>query len=224
MAGQLIPEPQALDPNRLLRQRGTQFTEDDRPETELLHAALAESCAYAQQLWHVLDDVRGYLLASLPPPDPHTSSVDHPARQVTGASPTGPDDEDGWQNWTTTFATVTSVLCGPHGDSGFGVIRAHQEANQHRDRPPDQDEIREPDPRREANEDQPKATEENAKTPSAAAHDRPPAEHDSSPHRPTRFAVLATLVLLALRGLRRPRQRLRQVGDASVAARAAGRG
>jgi hypothetical protein len=125
-----IPKPQVLDPDRPLRHRGTQFTEDDRPEAELLAIALHESCEYAEKLWDDLNATRQYLLESLPP-DPRAPG-EHP---TAAASPTGPDDEQGWQNWINAFAEVTSVLCGPHGDSGFGLSRAREEAQIRRTAP-----------------------------------------------------------------------------------------
>ncbi|HZC72978.1 MAG TPA: hypothetical protein VE442_19935 [Jatrophihabitans sp.] len=124
-----IPQPQVLDPDRPLRKRGTQFTADDRPEAKLLHKALYESCDYAAHLWRTLDAMRGYLLASLPP-DPRSPDADRSC-----ARPAGPDDEAGWQAWIDAFASVSSVLCGPHGDSGFGLGRARQEAQRRRSAP-----------------------------------------------------------------------------------------
>lgn len=125
-----IPKPQTLDPERPLRSRGTNFTDDDRPATELLHIALKESCAYAEQLWDVLNRQRAYLLASLPP-DPRSPDA---VRQI-GASPTGPEDAPGWDRWISAFATATSALCGPQGDSGFGLSRARHEAELRRNVP-----------------------------------------------------------------------------------------
>lgn len=119
-----------MDPDRPLRSRGTDFTEDDRPEAELLHIALKESCAYAEQLWDVLNQQRAYLLASLPP-DPRSPDA---VRQI-GASPTGPEDGPGWDRWISAFATATSALCGPQGDSGFGLSRARHEAELRRNAP-----------------------------------------------------------------------------------------
>lgn len=124
-----IPQPQVLDPDRPLRRRGTQFTEDDRPEVELLAKALHESCDYATQLWRTLDAMRGYLLASLPS-DPSDPEADRRC-----ARPSGPDDEPGWQAWIDAFASVTSALCGPHGDSGFGLGRGREEAQRRRSAP-----------------------------------------------------------------------------------------
>jgi len=123
-----IPRPQVLDPDRLLRDdREHQFSQDHRPPATVLDDALHESCAYAEQLWNELNHVRQYLLDALPL-DPHVS--DSPTR--CGAAPTGPDDELGWQHWMSAFSAVTSVLCGPHGDSGFGMSRAREEAQRRR--------------------------------------------------------------------------------------------
>jgi hypothetical protein len=115
---QPIPTPQVLDPDRILGHNAdTEFLADQRPEVELVKIALHESCRYAEQLWHELDHVRTYLMQSLPP-DYNSGSPS------TGAHPNGPNDDDGWRNWTSTFAAVTSVLCGPHGDSGYGRSEA----------------------------------------------------------------------------------------------------
>lgn len=125
-----IPKPEMLDGERVLRPHGTRFTPDERPDVEVLSDALHESCAYADQLWEHLNEVRAYLLGSLPPdprlPGPH---------RTASASPTGPDDEEGWTNWMNAFAAVSSVLCGPKGDSGFGISRAREEAKARRDAP-----------------------------------------------------------------------------------------
>lgn len=126
-----IPKPQTLDPDRPLRHRGTHLTEDDQPETELLATALQESCSYADQLWENLNAMRQYLLDSLPP-DPRSPET---AQAPAATSPTGPDDEAGWNSWINAFAAITSVLCGPQGDSGFGLSRAHEEAQARRSPP-----------------------------------------------------------------------------------------
>jgi hypothetical protein len=118
-----IPKPEVLNPDRPLFNDEDNFTANHEARDVLLERALRESCAYAQQLWANLDAQRSYLLGCLPP-DPHTAN----SLAVVGASPTGPGDEQGWQNWIDAFAAVTSVLCGPHGDSGFGLSRARQEA------------------------------------------------------------------------------------------------
>ena len=120
---QEIPKPQVLDPDRPLRHRGTEVRADVRPRDELLDIALHESCAYGQTLWDQLNAIRRYLLDSLPP-DPR-APVPH---RTAASSPTGPDDEQGWANWINTFGAVSSTLCGPHGDSGFGLTRAREEA------------------------------------------------------------------------------------------------
>jgi hypothetical protein len=125
-----IPKPQVLDPHRLLVNDEDDFTANHEARAALLQRALETSCSYADQLWDDLNAMRQYLLDCLPP-DPHTTT----GLVATGAAPTGPDDEQGWQNWMNAFAAVTSVLCGPHGDSGFGLSRARQEAQLRRDVP-----------------------------------------------------------------------------------------
>ncbi len=126
---QPIPKPHILDPNRVLDNRRGDFTADHKARAELLEAALQETCAYAQHLWDDLDSMRKYLIDSLPS-DPRM-----PAPHRASATPSGPDDDQGWQNWIDAFAEVTSVLCGPKGDSGFGLGRARQEAQLRRDAP-----------------------------------------------------------------------------------------
>jgi hypothetical protein len=148
---QPIPAPQVLDPNRVLGHNAdTEFLPDDRSETELLRIALQESCSYAQQLWHELDQVRTYLTQSLPP-DPYESGA-----STVGAHPCGPDDDEGWRNWTTAFAGVTSILCGPHGDSGYGHSEATRMEHQRRvppiEQPPDHCEQSGPDQSNESGE------------------------------------------------------------------------
>jgi hypothetical protein len=128
---QPIPLPELLDPDRQLRNdRADVANDDDRTRAELLDTALHDSCRYAQQLWQELDTTRAYLLESLPP-DPREPG-DHTR---TATAPAGPDDEDGWNAWMERFAAVTSALCGPHGDSGFGLGRARQEAQRRRTAP-----------------------------------------------------------------------------------------
>lgn len=200
---QTIPKPEVLDPDRPLRHGAAQLTGDDRPETELLTNALHESCEYAQQLWDDLDAIRQYLLDSLPP-DPRA-----PGEHATAsASPTGPDDEQGWQNWINAFAEVASVLCGPHGDSGFGLSRAQQEAQIRRTAPvltiraehPDLDTAARPVPSDTREAQRPSPIDTNVASVDAAAPAR-------SGWSPARIAGSIVIGVLALRGLRRPRPR-----------------
>src|SRR5579885_370591 len=107
---QPIPVPQAIDPDRPLRDRDPHLIYDPKPEAELLQAALHESCDYERQLWDILNATRTYLLNSVP-----TFNPDQPGH-AGGARPTGRDDEQGWQDWIDAYAAITSVLCGPHGD------------------------------------------------------------------------------------------------------------
>jgi hypothetical protein len=102
---------------------------DHRHRAERLRHALEDSCAYAQQLWRQLDDVRAYLLRSLPD-DPQRPD----ARRALTA-PTGPGDEQGWTDWMQTYGAVISALCGPHGDGGFGADEARKEAHARRHAP-----------------------------------------------------------------------------------------
>ena len=145
--------------------------------------------------------MRQYLLDSLPPapsgPGQHTTA---------SASPTGPDDEQGWQKWITAFAEVASVLCGPHGDSGFGLSRAHEEAQIRRTAPvaPTRAEHADPDvdlaeraERRSHNAHSTSPTRTN----STAASAEEPAEPR---WRSARIAG-GVVGLLALRGLHKPR-------------------
>ena len=128
---QEIPKPELLDPDRVDRDdREDMTTEDHRSQKQLLAKALGESCSYADQLWEQLNQVRAYLLDSLPP-DPRLPGP----KTTASASPTGPDDEQGWQRWMATFADTTSVLCGAHGDSGFGLSTAKEEAQVRRSAP-----------------------------------------------------------------------------------------
>ena len=127
---QPIPPPHVLDPDRILANDRGDFTEDHKARAALLDDALHETCAYAKQLWDTLDAARAYLMESLPP-DPHDAGP----HDRLGARPAGPDDEEGWQNWMSAFAGVTSVLAGPQGDSGFGLQTAQHAAQVRRDAP-----------------------------------------------------------------------------------------
>ena len=173
---QEIPKPHVLDPDRIDRDDREDMTaEDHRSQAQLLDKALHETCGYADQLWTTLDKVRAYLLESLPP-DPRS-----PDATTTAASPTGPDDTHGWQNWVDTFADTTSVLCGPHGDSGFGLSRAKEEAQLRRVGP---------------------AAAAAAARPRPDPSARPPAAPPARRWTPTRAAGAIVLGILALRGLR----------------------
>lgn len=115
-----VPKPQVLDPDRILGDEREEMTlEEHRDRARELDAALKDSCAYAQQLWDRLNGLRTYLVNSLPQPRLSTDALG-------GASPTGPDDEAGWHAWIEAYAEATSILAGPHGDSGFAVDEARQ--------------------------------------------------------------------------------------------------
>ena len=126
-----IPQPDLLNPDRLKTNERSDMTADEhRSRAQLLDQALHESCAYATELWQHLNAARTYLLESLPS-DPRAPGTN----PHSGASPTGPTDDVGWQRWTEAYATVTSILAGPHGDSGFGLGEAKEAARLRREAP-----------------------------------------------------------------------------------------
>jgi hypothetical protein len=128
---QPIEMPEVLDPDRLLSpERGDMSAEEHRDRARLLEQALHESCDYGKQVWNDLAALRRYLVDSLPP-DPRAPGP----KPTHSASPTGPDDEEGWDKWITAYAAITSVLAGPHGDSGFGLGEARQAAQLRRTAP-----------------------------------------------------------------------------------------
>jgi hypothetical protein len=108
---------------------GSERTADESQRLSLLENALEDTRSYGEILWKGIEGLRAYLLSSLPPdpraPGPHGSS----------ASPTGPDDEDGWQRWMAAYAEATSALAGPQGDSGYGWREARHEAGIRRNAP-----------------------------------------------------------------------------------------
>lgn len=187
---QPIPIPQVLDPDRILDNSRSDLVADHEARAQLLEAALHDTCDYAQQLWHDLDAMRGYLLHSLPP-DPRTPSS-HP---VSSASPTGPDDDSGWDNWVTAYASVTSVLCGPRGDSGYGLGEARREATLRRAVPTLGVAAERADPGETPTPDD-----------HAADEGISPKSRDGGRSRTARAGITTVLVLLAIRGLR-PRRR-----------------
>ncbi len=112
-----IPVPHMLDPDRLVVNSRGDFADHDQAEfVPHLENALRESCQYGQRLWHELDAVRAYLLDSLPPAGPSTPD-----------SRVAPRDEESWSRWMTAYASVTSLLAGPEGDSGYGEQEARHE-------------------------------------------------------------------------------------------------
>jgi hypothetical protein len=118
---QPIPVPEVLDPDRP-RLEGLIDAEDRDQAVATMHQALHDACDYGRMLWNVVDRLRHYLMSAVPS-DPRGAG---PYR--LGAQPTGPDDDDGWQEWMDAYAQATSALTGPHGDSGFGVSEAKREA------------------------------------------------------------------------------------------------
>lgn len=191
-----IPKPELLNPDRENRDDREDFTaEDHRSQAQVLATALGESCAYADQLWEQVNALRGYLLDSLPPdprtPGPHTTA---------GASPTGPDDDKGWTRWINAFATTTSVLCGSHGDSGFGLSRAREEARLRRTAPELTLHARHPDLGSAAPESAP--ADMPAPAPSTQPSGQLPAHAAATTWSVGKTVGAAVVTVLALRGLR----------------------
>lgn len=130
MTPQPIDKPQLLDPDRNVDPNREDITIDHESAAKELREALEATAEYGTQLWDHLDGVRHYLMDSLPP-DPRAAG---PHTQL-GAHPTGPDDTEGWQRWVDIYASVTSVLAGPHGDSGYGLGEARDAARLRTDAP-----------------------------------------------------------------------------------------
>lgn len=124
-----IPIPTVLEADRGHLLGSLNADENAEQRVADLQQALASACDYGRAVWLGLDSLRGYLVHSLPP-DPHT-----PGMHGVSASPTGPDDEQGWQEWMAAYAEAHSVLAGPNGDSGFGVSEAQREAQLRRTAP-----------------------------------------------------------------------------------------
>lgn len=203
-----IPMPQLLDPDRPLANDRDTFTtkDEDKPRAELLDKALHETCAYAGQLWENLDAARQYLLESLPP-DPQTPGPS----TMPFASPAGPDDDAGWERWIAAYASVTSVLCGPHGDSGFGLREALGTAQQRRTAVNVGVSEDHSQPRHENAASAPRGTPPNGRMreSSVSSGNGPTAASAASSEGRTalRATLAAVMVVLALRGLRPRRSR-----------------
>lgn len=188
---QPIPRPHVLDPDRILDNERDDFTLDHEKRADLLADGLRKTSDYGQQLWNTLAATREYLADSLPS-DPRSPGP-HPS---LSASPTGPDDGEGWDKWIDAYASVTSALCGPHGDSGFGAGEARKAARARRTAPNIAVVVQ-----AHGEPHQSTATAE-AGTPAAAV--------SAGADRSTRFlrsAGLVALVFLAVRGLRPGRAR-----------------
>lgn len=142
-----IPRPDVLDPSRVSLAGKRDRASGSADEVTILQGALDDACSYGHALWDEVDALRRYLSDSLPP------ASRTPGVHAVGASPTGPDDSEGWQKWTAAFASATSALAGPHGDSGFGRSEAEQAAQKRRSAPDLQVLARLTDARRSAIED-----------------------------------------------------------------------
>lgn len=211
-----VPMPQILDPDRLQsHDRDDMTMTEHRSRAQQLDMALHESCDYAQQLWRTLGATRQYLMDTIPS-DPTTGHIER-----VSASPTGFDDEEGWERWIDVYGTVTSSLCGPHGDSGFGRMEAQEAAQRRRARAAllPTDELSHLPSHREGEGTRVAETFVRARAERLGAEPEPGTPSDeaagSSPARSVgdrisarrsaglRIALEAGLFVLALRGLRR---------------------
>lgn len=119
--------PSVLDGDRpVTNYRDSMGTEAEN-ETERLRVALRESCEYGMTLWRELDGMRQYLLESAPQ---RRNLVGEPRR--LGATPQGPDDDEGWARWKSAFQSAMYALCGPSGDSGLAAQEAALEVRDRR--------------------------------------------------------------------------------------------
>lgn len=189
---QPMRQPELLDPDRLKSDdRDNMTMMEHRSRAQQLEEALHASCEYGVELWKHLEAVRSYLFTSLPS-DPRAPGA-HPR---ASAAPTGPDDEAGWQNWIATYAAVTSILAGPHGDSGLGLSEAKHAAELRRTAP---------NLKLLAQTGYAAASDsemEQAPVPPPVAPASPAApSHAGNAARPLRSIALGALCALALRGL-----------------------
>jgi hypothetical protein len=187
---QPMRQPELLDADRLKSDdRDNMTMMEHRDRAQQLEDALRASCEYGIELWKHLDAVRSYLFTSLPSdprapgPHPHAS-----------AAPAGPDDEAGWQNWIATYAAVTSILAGPHGDSGLGLSEAKHAAELRRNAPTLK-------LLAESGYAAPSDSEMNQAPVPPPASPAAPAASTPKGARPLRSVALGVLGALALRGL-----------------------
>lgn len=116
-----IRKPNVLNPRRVLDNDRGDFTVDHQRRAALLEGALQETSAYAVQLWDDLAAMRTYLLQNPPFSAPGATQ---PRADLVRPVPVNEE----WQQWIDACASVTSVLCGPHGDSGYGAEAAREVA------------------------------------------------------------------------------------------------
>jgi hypothetical protein len=199
-------QPELLDPDRITSDDRDNMTMiEHRNRAQQLDEALHVSCEYAVELWKHLDAVRSYLYTSLPS-DPRAPG----SKPRASAAPTGPDDEEGWQNWIATYSAVTSILAGPHGDSGLGLSEANHAAQLRRTAPnlkllADTGYAAPADAEMDEAPTPPPAPSPAQSAAQSAAQRSAPTGSESA--RPLRSIALGLLCALALRGAlpRRPR-------------------
>ena len=138
----------------------------------------------------------------LPARQPPAGSA-HPGRTHSRRLAHRPRRRARLANWIDAFAATTSVLCGSHGDSGFGLSGARQEAQLRRTAPA----LTRPVDRLEPTAPPPAADDAMTDSPAPGTVEAAPSNGDPA----TRFvkaAAVGVIAVLALRGLRTaPRHR-----------------
>ena len=123
-----IAVPSVLNAGRLpIDDRGEFTAEQHKASSDALAQELESTTDYARSLWNQLNEVRAYLLTAAPQ---NPRMIEGMPR--TGAEPTGPGDEAGWQRWTATLAAVTSLLVGPKGNLRYAEQEAVREQHDRR--------------------------------------------------------------------------------------------
>ena len=119
-----------------------------------------------------------------------------------GAHPTGPEDDGGWNEWMATFAAVSSVMCGPHGDSGYGLKEAEQAATIRRDAPTVLLRRHHPELQQHGGSSDPQTPSRGVSTGPGIAD---PGSRNADRRSTSKTVGIALLVVLAVRGLLAPR-------------------
>jgi hypothetical protein len=89
-----IPKPQVLDPHRILETTSTTSSPTTKHPPRSCTAPWRKPAATPSNSGTPPEGQRHYLLNCLPP-----TRTPHPGPVATGAAPTGPDDQRGWQTW-----------------------------------------------------------------------------------------------------------------------------
>lgn len=112
--------PDVLDSERPALLGGEEATPESlQDRAQRVENALHRACGYGQVLWRELDTLRRYLF----------EDVAQGRRGEGTASLLRSTDQ--WSTWAERFASASSVLSGPAGDSGAGETAARLQAREH---------------------------------------------------------------------------------------------